>query len=63
MNICRECKSWIYRDDDIPGPYDHACSNGKLNGDYNAVYTPDSIASYEVIAMGPEFGCIHWEAR
>jgi hypothetical protein len=63
VNRCKDCKFWGEEDQDIPGQYDHACCHEKLNGDYNSAYSSDSIASYELIGMGPEFGCIHWEAK
>lgn len=64
MNTCKMCKWWT-------GPHGHGghwdkhgdCTQEKVNGDakLDGMHAGD-IADYPLMT-GPDFGCIHWEAK
>lgn len=67
--MCEYCKFWSDKDEEgeillgLPGKYTHTCVNPIVNRSSYDEYRPAGVASYETIAFGSKFGCIHWESR
>ncbi len=64
MNTCKTCKWWAYRGGtDLYKQRD--CNNPKLENEDGA----DTLSAGEASSAlcrpttGPDFGCIHWEAK
>lgn len=76
LETCKNCRWWWpnkdarnrnYRMkwlDENPGRESHwDCDNPELNACIDEGRIPDGMSHYEEIYTGPDFGCIHWEAK
>jgi hypothetical protein len=58
---CENCKWWTKVEGGLPNQYTHACYfNALLSYDF---YKSDCMNSYELIATGPDFCCLHFEEK
>jgi hypothetical protein len=59
---CKTCRHWL------PGPQNDGSIPDWCPPEYGECHSPKvgalhSMASYEPIGTGPEFGCVEWEAK
>jgi len=70
MNTCKDCKHWDLNPTEYSIPANTSkreCTCPKVCGethrDEDAMEQWGQDAGYVDIATGPDFGCVHWEAK
>ncbi len=62
MNTCKDCKWWEANGEDH-GCGHRECNCGKVSEERTEIDSINGGSEYYAVTTGPDFGCIHWEAK